>query len=157
MYLVGNAIDIHRISKIKCKIILGGISIPSDYKIIAVSDGDIIFHVISEAIYGALGLGDLGDYFPENKYKKNSLDSKIIMLDALNKLKIHNYKIINIDLSIISEHIYFSKIKNSIKENLKILLNVTRINIKATRWEEDKNIIQANCVILLKEIKNESK
>lgn len=150
MFLVGQGIDIHKLEqKNKTLQKLGGVEFTLDYKIIAHSDGDIILHTIANAILGALSLEDIGYYFPDNDSKNKNLDSFIIANFALKEMKKRNMRINNLDITIISEHIYFRNIKNRIKNNLITFLNTTNISLKATRWEEDKNLIQCNVIITL--------
>lgn len=152
MYRIGNSIDIHNLVESDQMQKLAGKLFEVGYKIIAHSDGDIILHAISEAILGALGLGDLGDYFSDNDDKNKNINSEIILDYALNKLKTYNYQIVNLDISIISELIYFKPIKNDLKFQICQLLNTDNVNIKATRFEKESFQIQCNCAILLKKI-----
>lgn len=76
---VGSSFDIHNLKKGKM-IVLGGINIPSPFKVEAVSDGDILLHTISEAIIGACGAGDLGEYFSA---KHKNISSVVILKKAL--------------------------------------------------------------------------
>lgn len=152
MYRIGNSIDIHNLVQSDQMQKLAGKLFEVGYKIIAHSDGDIILHAISEAILGALGLGDLGDYFSDNDDKNKNINSEIILDYALNKLKTYNYQIVNLDISIISELIYFKPIKNDLKFQICQLLNTDNVNIKATRFEKESFQIQCNCAILLKKI-----
>lgn len=152
MYRIGNSIDIHNLVQSDQMQKFAGKLFEVGYKIIAHSDGDIILHAISEAILGALGLGDLGDYFSDNDDKNKNINSEIILDYALNKLKTYNYQIVNLDISIISELIYFKPIKNDLKFQICQLLNTDNVNIKATRFEKESFQIQCNCAILLKKI-----
>lgn len=148
-YLIGNSVDIHKIKKESKEIVLGGINFLENYSIVAHSDGDVIFHAVSEAILGALALGDLGDYFsdvcPENK----NMSSKIILDYVLNIMNQKKYHISNIDITVVSEYIIMKNIKHLIKDNLIKILKTKNVSIKATRWEENKMFIQCNCTILL--------
>lgn len=150
MFLVGQGIDIHKLEqKNKTLQKLGGVEFVLDYKIIAHSDGDIILHVIANSILGALGLEDIGYYFPDYNSKNKNLNSFEIIDFALKEIKKRNMEINNLDLTIISEHIYFQNIKHKIKNNLITFLNTKNVSLKATRWEEDKKMIQCNAIISL--------
>lgn len=150
MFLVGQAIDIHKLEqKSKSSQKLGGIEFILDYQIRSHSDGDIILHTIANAIFGALGLEDIGYYFPDNDLKNKDLNSSKIVDFALSEMRKRNMKINNLDLTVISEHLYFHDIKYKIKNNLMTFLNTNNISLKATRWEEDKKMIQCNAIITL--------
>lgn len=152
MYLIGNGIDIHRLEKQNNKTIqkLGGVEFNLDYKVIAYSDGDIILHSISDAILGALALGDIGNYFKDTDVKNKEIDSKIILKKCLSLMHNNKYKISNIDITVISEHIIFVNHKEIIVNKLKEFLDCNHVSFKATRWEENKLFIQCNSSILLK-------
>lgn len=149
MYLIGNSTDIHQLKKVKCIAKLGGLSFDSEWEIVSHSDGDIILHALAESIYGALGLGDLGDYFPDTDSENKNINSVFILKESLKEMELRKYIIGNVDLTIISEYIIFKDIKQKIKNNLVKLTNSKKINLKATRWESDKKTIQVNCSILL--------
>ncbi|MGL5246100.1 MAG: 2-C-methyl-D-erythritol 2,4-cyclodiphosphate synthase [Mycoplasmoidaceae bacterium] len=152
MYRVGLSNDIHPLEKKDSFIYLGGVKISSNYEIISHSDGDIVLHALSESIYGALGLGDIGDHFSDKDDKNKDISSEIILTDALKKMNVLKYKICNVDISLICEKIIMKNHKENIANSIKKMTNCNYINIKATRWEEDKDIIQCNCVILLESI-----
>lgn len=149
MYRVGLSNDIHSLEKKDSSIYLGGLKIDSSYEIIAHSDGDIILHALAESIYGALGLGDIGDYFSDQDKKNKNISSQIILADALKKMNDLKYKICNVDISLICEKIIIKNYKENITNSIRKLTDCNNINVKATRWEEDKDMIQCNCVILL--------
>ncbi|MDE5553203.1 MAG: 2-C-methyl-D-erythritol 2,4-cyclodiphosphate synthase, partial [Malacoplasma sp.] len=117
-YLIGNSVDIHKIKKENKEIVLGGINFLEDYSIVAHSDGDVIFHAVSEAILGALALGDLGDYFSDACSQNKNMNSKIILDYVLNIMNKKKYHISNIDITVISEHIIIKENKHLIKDNL---------------------------------------
>lgn len=149
MHRIGLSNDIHSLEKKDSFIYLGGIKISSNYEIISHSDGDIILHALAESIYGALGLGDIGDHFSDQDEKNRNISSQIILADALEKMNDLKYKICNADIILICEKIIMKDHKENITLSLKKLTDCNYINIKATRWEENKDMIQCNCVILL--------
>ncbi|WHQ36934.1 2-C-methyl-D-erythritol 2,4-cyclodiphosphate synthase [Spiroplasma sp. SV19] len=145
---VGNSYDLHNL-KAGTGFPLGGIFIPCQYQVEAVSDGDILLHTISEAIIGALGLGDLGDWFDETN---ENIDSQIILKQALTLMTNQNYQIVNLDATIILDEPKLKEYKSAIKMNLKQLLQLEdeNINIKATTTEKNFNkIIQSYTTLLL--------
>jgi len=137
---IGNGIDFHQLEELpeQIDIILGGVKIPSNYKIIAHSDGDIILHALSDAILGACGEADIGYFFPDTDQKNKNLDSKIILKKSLNIMEQKKYQILNIDITILSEVPKINPYREIIKESLANLLNITKeqIAIKATTTEK---------------------
>ncbi len=128
--------DVHQLDE-NNTFLLGGINIDYEKGIVAHSDGDIVFHALSDALLGAAGLGDIGHFFPDTDMKYKNLDSSLIVLSVLEKLKQLSYNIVNIDITIVLEkpklQSHLPNIKNSISNYLKISSN--NINIKATTSE----------------------
>ena len=129
---IGNAFDLHKLSKGK-ELILGGIKIPSQYRLVGHSDGDVIIHSIIDAILGALSKNDLGSYFPSIDKKLKNIDSTIMLKEIIKINNFYNTIISNIDITIITETVrlekYKIKIKNSISKILMCPMN--KISIKA--------------------------
>ena len=144
--LFGESIDFHKL--IKCKntlIVLGDAKIKSEYKIKAHSDGDLVMHAIANAILGACGKGDIGIYFP-NTAKYKLIDSTKILLFALSQIK-QEFQINNVDLTIICDKIKLFKHRDQITKNLIKLTKSKNINIKFTRFEENKEMIGCFCIV----------
>ena len=155
MFKIGISKDIHRLEE-GYKLILGGVTIPFTKGVVAHSDGDILIHAICEAIIGALGLGDIGKHFPDNDEKYRNISSRYFLTYVNKKLKENNYKISNIDSSIILEKPilkdYINQMKLNIASDLEIDPNL--VNIKATRGEGLGYIgsgegLEAICVVLI--------
>lgn len=150
MDFIGFGKDIHKITKAKAKIVLGGYECKSNYKIIAVSDGDLVLHAISDAILGACQGGDIGIAFPDTNVKCKKMDSKLILDYALTMAKSKGLKISNLDLTIVCDKITISPIRKHIANSLKKLLKTNKINVKATRFEQNLNIIECDAIVLVK-------
>lgn len=150
MLKIGHSVDYHNLIPVKNgRQKLGGILFESDYCIVAHSDGDIILHTVSEAIMGALGIGDLGQWFSDEDPKNKNMDSLEILNFCVRKCSEMNYTIINIDLSIVTDVISFKDKKEKIQQFLSGLLH-TEINIKASRFEQNcATRIKCYCVCLL--------
>lgn len=150
MLRIGNSIDIHNLIVDKCMQKLGGVSFESEFKVQAHSDGDVILHAVSEAILGALGLGDLGEHFSDQLKSTEDMDSEIILDYSLNKMNESNFELVNLDLSVVCDKIIFLNKKEQIKNFLIKKFNNSHINIKATRFEDKTNMkISCFCSLLL--------
>ncbi len=128
-YRVGLGFDVHRFSKTQKKLVLGGVIISNDYGLEAVSDGDILLHAAADALCGACGLGDIGDYFPPENKESKGLDSRKITEFILRKIK-NNFYIVNMDIIIVSEQPRLISHKNKILNSLKSIFSVSEINLK---------------------------
>ena len=134
-FKVGNGVDVHPLAKGR-PLILGGVNIQHDYGCDGHSDGDVLIHSIIDSILGALGKGDLGDYFPSSNPKFKDAHS-IKLLNQIYNNHLHNSKwyIVNIDSTIILQapiiKPYIKKMKNNISK-FGITINQNDISIKAT-------------------------
>ena len=140
---VGLGIDTHQLISGN-SIRLSGIDIPSTISIKAHSDGDIIYHSIADAILGAVGAGDIGDYFPDSDSANKDLDSRIIVELSVKKALDAGFVLNNLDIALLLEKPKISNYKNQMKMNICDIFNKISsdkyvddgmINIKATTSE----------------------
>lgn len=139
MIRTGFGYDVHQIElENNSKIFLGGISIDSEYKIIAHSDGDVVIHAIVDAILGALSLGDIGHYFPPSEQKWKGVQSSVFLSKCTELLKENHASINNIDVSIVAESPKIKPHIDSMKLRLAEILEISQnqIGIKATTSEK---------------------
>ena len=101
MYRIGFASDIHRLVSNR-KLILGGVEIPYHLGLLGHSDADVVCHALSEAMLGALALGDLGTYFPDTDMKYKNIDSTIILKDYIMQMRINLAKVLSAEVDKIS-------------------------------------------------------
>jgi 2-C-methyl-D-erythritol 2,4-cyclodiphosphate synthase len=145
---IGSSIDVHQLVA-KRKLILGGIHIPSKLGAKAHSDGDVVFHAITEAIIGALAKGDLGDHFPQTDPQYKNYDSSKFVLKAMELLKKEKYRINNIDITIILQDPKLGKNKILIRDNIVKLMKLKKeqVNVKAGTAEKLGDIGKGKGVI----------
>ncbi|MCB1190707.1 MAG: 2-C-methyl-D-erythritol 2,4-cyclodiphosphate synthase [Leptospiraceae bacterium] len=139
MYRVGTGLDFHRLLPDKDRpLILGGYIIESELALQGHSDADILLHSISDAILGALSLGDIGDYFPDTDMAHKNMDSTIIVKKALQLIKEKNYSLVNMDATIIGEGPKIAPHREQIRKSLsKILcIKLENVSVKATTTEK---------------------
>ncbi len=136
---VGLGFDVHRLSRKKKDLILGGAKIHSIFSLIAVSDGDVVLHAVSDALCGAAGLGDIGDYFPPQDKRSKGIDSKEILNFILKRVN-KKYTIGNLDIVIATDKPRLFPYKGKITKSLKKLLSTTKINVKL-KSKEGLNIL----------------
>ena len=130
---IGQGFDAHKIIKGPKEFILGGISIESEYEVVAHSDGDIICHAIIDALLGACKMGDIGKLAPSNEENKDI--SSIHLLNKVSAMLLEaGYQIVNIDLTYVGEEPRLEKFKKNIEENLAKEMNISPkdISCKAT-------------------------
>ena len=160
MYRIGHSVDIHRLVKDR-KLFLGGIEIPFELGLLGHSDADVLLHAITESIIGALALGDIGTFFPDNDPKYKNIDSKILTSEIVNLMEEKGYEVNNLDCLLILEKPKMRPYIDPIKKSIASLLHTTldRINVKATTNEKLGEIgngeaIQAHSIIMLRKKEN---
>ena len=140
---VGLGIDTHQLISGN-SIRLSGIDIPSTISIKAHSDGDIIYHSIADSILGAIGAGDIGDYFPDSDSNNKDLDSRIIVELSVKKSLDAGFLLNNLDIALMLEKPKISTYKSQMKKNICDIFNElssdkyvdnSMINIKASTSE----------------------
>lgn len=154
---IGFGTDIHRLVAGR-KLIIAGVDIPSSLGELAHSDGDVLYHALSDAILGALALGDIGIYFPDTIEQTSGMDSSEIMRFVYDKMLEHNYKIGNVDITITLEQPKLKDYHTKMRENIAELLHtdIGNISIKAGTNEGLDDIghglaIKVDAIVLLKE------
>ncbi len=130
---IGHGIDIHQFEN-NIPFIIGGISIDCSFGIKGHSDGDVLIHALVDALLGALSLGDIGTYFPSTDKRWKDCNSKIFLIEILKKISNANYKIENIDITIILQKPSIQSYIEKIKCNLSTIMSIdiNQISIKAT-------------------------
>lgn len=146
-YRIGFSVDIHQLSEGN-GICVGGIYIPCNKKSVAHSDGDCLLHAIAESILGALALGDLGKFFPPSDESIKGIASSKIVEFAVSKMNEQNYKINNIDCSIVLESPKLAKYMDEIKTNIAKLLftDIKNVSIKAGTNEKIGELGQGKAI-----------
>ena len=152
---IGFASDIHRLVKGR-RLILSGVVVPFELGEEAHSDGDVVFHAVSEAILGALALGDLGKYFPATDEYKD-IDSSFIVKKVVFMMLKKGYVVNNVDVSITLEKPKLKPYILDMRKNLATLLNVDvdDVSVKAGTNEGLDEIgqgkaVKAEAIVLLK-------
>ena len=134
---IGFASDIHQLVENR-KLILAGVVVPSPVGEKAHSDGDVVYHALAESILGALALGDLGKFFPDNDVKYLNIDSSFIVKEVVKMMDELGYKINNIDISITLEKPRLRDRIDEMRSNIANLLNtdIKNVSVKAGTHEK---------------------
>ncbi len=137
----GIGIDIHAFDAEKVEnnsIIIGGISIKHPYKIKAHSDGDVIMHSITEALFGAIAAGNIGQHFPSSDPQWKDANSEIFVRYANEMVRNAGWNISNIDCVVICEAPKIMPHSLTIRSNIANVLSIDieQISVKATTAEK---------------------
>ena len=128
---IGQGWDVHRIIAGR-PLILGGVTIPSEFGLDGHSDADILSHAITDALLGALALGDIGMHFPDNDPQWKGGDSKQFLAFAAWLVRDKGYEIVNVDSTVILERPKLKDFRLDIRETLAktIGVNVSSVSVK---------------------------
>ena len=155
MYKIGFGNDIHRLESGKL-LILGGVEIDSEFGAVGHSDADALLHAITDAILGALALGDIGSHFSDKDELWKNADSTVFLAEAVRMMKAENYRVANVDSIINLEkpklRPHIKKMREQIAQILEVELNC--VSVKAKTGEKvdavGQNLaVKAEAVVLL--------
>ena len=130
-YRVGTGWDVHRIVAGR-PLILGGITVPSDFGLEGHSDADVLSHAITDAILGAAALGDIGMHFPDTDPRWEGCDSLVFLRHAQKLTLGLGYRVVNVDSTVILERPKLKDFRESIRRKLAetLSLELERISVK---------------------------
>ncbi|MDZ7808586.1 MAG: 2-C-methyl-D-erythritol 2,4-cyclodiphosphate synthase [Gracilimonas sp.] len=152
---IGYGYDVHRFIEGR-KLLLGGIEIPYKKGLDGHSDADVLLHAITDAILGALALGDIGSHFPDDDPKYKNADSIELLKHCYAMALEKGYCIGNLDATVIAERPKLNPHINSIRLRISEILDTVpeNISVKATTSEKmgfvgrEEGMV-SQCVILL--------
>ncbi|RKD22761.1 2-C-methyl-D-erythritol 2,4-cyclodiphosphate synthase [Ammoniphilus oxalaticus] len=137
MLRIGQGFDVHRFAEDR-DLIIGGAHIPYDRGLLGHSDADVLLHVVSDAILGAIGEGDIGKHFPDTDEAYKDADSKVLLSKVVELMSEKDFRVINIDCTIMAERPkmlpYIPQMQTIIAQLLKV--EIEQVNIKATTTEK---------------------
>ena len=134
---IGNGYDIHQLVEGRA-LILGGVEIPHTLGLLGHSDADVLTHSIMDALLGALGLGDIGHYFPPNEPKWKGANSMLLLKQVTEIIQSQGWEIGNIDSTIVAEQPKLKPHLKAMRSSLaaKMAIAIDQISIKATTNEK---------------------
>ncbi|MEA3361889.1 MAG: 2-C-methyl-D-erythritol 2,4-cyclodiphosphate synthase [Thermodesulfobacteriota bacterium] len=134
---IGHGYDVHRLVEDR-PLIIGGVEIDYELGLLGHSDADVLLHAICDAILGALGLGDLGQHFPDTDASLAGIDSRELLRNVISKMVRAGYRLGNLDATIICQ-------KPKLAPHIMLMIEriaedcrteQQQINIKATTTEK---------------------
>jgi 2-C-methyl-D-erythritol 2,4-cyclodiphosphate synthase len=136
MVHVGIGYDVHPLAPGR-KLILGGVDIPHRLGLDGHSDADALMHAVCDAVLGALGEGDIGQFFPNTDPRWKGAASKVFLHEAARQVGFHNGTIVNVDATIIAQEPKLMPHAAAMKLNIAEALGINpkKIGVKATTNE----------------------
>ena len=147
MFRVGIGHDTHRLAADR-PLVLGGLRIESPRGLVGHSDADVVLHALTDALLGAVGLGDIGDMYPDTDPANKDVDSRIFLEGALARIREKGYRIGNVDIVIFAQEPKLGPVKTKMREHLAKLLgvDVDQVNVKAKTGEKVGHIGRAEAI-----------
>lgn len=123
--------DNHRIT-VGRPLILGGVTVPCEFGLDGHSDADVLSHAITDALLGALALGDIGMHFPDTDPRWKGCDSLVFLRHALGLVREQGYTVCNVDSTVILQRPKLKDFRQPIREKLAAALElpVDRVSVK---------------------------
>jgi 2-C-methyl-D-erythritol 2,4-cyclodiphosphate synthase len=157
MFRVGFGNDVHRLISGR-PLILGGVRIESELGAKGHSDADALLHAVTDALLGALALGDIGLHFSDKDERWKNADSKMFLREAVRMIKERGFRVVNIDSTISLEKPKLRPHIDAMRENLAGILEIdlSCVSVKAKTGEKvdavgESRAIKAEAVVLLEQ------
>ena len=133
---IGHGYDVHRLVEGR-KLILGGVEIPFQKGLLGHSDADVLTHAVMDALLGALALGDIGKHFPDSDPAYKGADSLMLAREVAKLLLAQNYRIGNVDATVLAQAPKLAPHIPQMRENLALALGIPTdaVSVKATTEE----------------------
>jgi 2-C-methyl-D-erythritol 2,4-cyclodiphosphate synthase len=133
MIRIGQGVDVHAFDESR-PLILGGVRISETDGLAGHSDADAVLHAVTDALLGAAGAGDIGQYFPSDDARWKNADSTIFLAEAKRAVVEMDADIANVDVTIIAERPKLAPFREAMEANIASLLDLPagHVNVKAT-------------------------
>jgi 2-C-methyl-D-erythritol 2,4-cyclodiphosphate synthase len=152
---VGEGWDTHALVPGR-KLVIGGIEIPHDRGLLGHSDADVLAHAITDALYGAAGLGDIGRHFPDSDDRFKGANSILLLTETARRVREAGWEIANIDSTVVAQAPRLAPHIEAMRARLAqaLQLDASQVNVKAKTAERLGPVgqgvaIEARAVVLL--------
>lgn len=159
-YRTGLGWDSHRIA-VGRPLLLGGVLVESEFGLDGHSDADILLHAITDALLGALALGDIGMHFPDTDPRWKGAESMQFLLHALSLVKEKGYELVNLDTTVILERPKLKDYRVRIREHIasQMGLSVDVVSVKFKTAEKvgpvgEGKSAEAQAIVMLRRIES---
>ncbi len=154
-FRIGQGYDCHALVPGR-PLIIGGVNIPHRAGLLGHSDADVLLHAITDALFGAAALGDIGKHFPDTDERFRGADSRVLLREAGQRVRAAGYTIGNIDATLIAQAPKMAPHLPGMIANIASDLEIEsgQVNLKAKTnerlgWEGREEGIVAQAVTLL--------
>jgi 2-C-methyl-D-erythritol 2,4-cyclodiphosphate synthase len=133
MIRIGQGVDVHAFDDSR-PLLLGGVRISDNGGLAGHSDADAVLHAVTDALLGAAGAGDIGQYFPSDDPRWSGADSAIFIREAKRLVHEMESEIANVDVTIIAQKPKLAPYREAMRDSIAKLLDLPpgHVNVKAT-------------------------
>lgn len=154
---IGQGLDVHAFEPGDF-ITLAGVRIPHTHGLKAHSDGDVLLHALTDALLGALALGDIGRHFPDTDAAYKGADSRVLLRKAYGLITERGYVLANADITVACERPKLAKHNEAMRQNIAedLQVDIDQVSVKATTTEKlgftgrEEGILASAIVLLAK-------
>lgn len=159
-FRIGQGYDLHRLVEGR-PLILGGVTIDHSKGLLGHSDADALLHAITDALFGAAALGDIGRHFPDTDPAFKGADSRELLREAIKLVREAGWEIVNVDATIVAQAPklapYMPQIQQSVADCLGVAMD--QVNVKAKTKEKCDAVgeglaIETQAIALLQSIED---
>ena len=157
-FRVGQGYDVHRLVPGR-KLILGGVEIAHETGLLGHSDADALLHAITDALLGAVALGDIGRHFPDTDPRYQGADSRALLRAAVALLAGRGWQPVNVDATLIAQRPKLAPHVAAMAANVAVNLGISpdSVNIKSKTNEQlgylgREEAIEAQAVVLVERV-----
>jgi 2-C-methyl-D-erythritol 2,4-cyclodiphosphate synthase len=155
MLRIGYGFDIHSVVPGRA-LVLGGVTIPWDRGLDGHSDADVLLHAITDAVLGALALGDIGQWFPNTDPQYRGVSSQVLLRTVWVDPRLAGWRVVNVDSTVLAERPRLAPHVPAMRQAIATILGIDldAVSIKATTCEGNDAVgqgqaIAAHAVLLL--------
>ena len=154
-FRIGEGWDVHALVPGR-KLILGGVEVPHSLGLLGHSDADVLLHAITDALFAAAALGDIGRHFSDTDAQFKGADSAVLLAEAARRVRAKGFEIGNIDSTIVAQAPKLAPHIEKMRERIAqvLALDVEQVNVKAKTAEKMgpvglQQAMEARAVVLL--------
>lgn len=136
-FRIGEGWDVHALVPGR-KLILGGVEVPHTQGLLGHSDADVLLHAITDALFGAAALGDIGRHFSDTDAQFKGADSAVLLAEAARRVRAKGFEIGNVDSTIVAQAPKLAPHIDKMRERIAavLALDVEQVNVKAKTAEK---------------------
>ena len=157
-YRIGQGYDVHALVPGR-PLVIGGVTVPYDRGLLGHSDADVLLHAITDALFGAAALGDIGRHFPDTDERFAGADSRVLLRECAARPAAAGFAIQNVDSTVIAQAPKLAPHIDAMRANIAedLGLPLTRVNVKAKTNEKLGYLgrgegIEAQAAVLLRAV-----